>query len=587
MIETLSSSPGVEAVRTVRDSTWQPTAGPLTAGPPIAGPLDRVESEEEAIPANFTTPASPLEEWVDRMVMWLTKLPQNRTVDEDVAAVAPYETPEFQAYLESEGEELSSSEVWHLSMLLGMREAILRILMIGGRQDVYGMIFLVATLITLTSSFVLLAKYSKYFYTSLSIYHRRWRQKRADAKERQLDLKATKTVELLLGGENLPEDVETGHIEKGGIPPEQGKSAPPGTHPKGGQCPQCVSIYCTCLTLSQLPPKGGRAGETRSADAPRDAPLSQLHRTIERAATQQSARRQVLEPRERASAPLLYPSLPVDGREGALVEAPPPHFPAPVGETWSRIDPPRYRDDTVVGDIRIEVIDKSLEEREKGWQLVNDIRMTEDETLDELKLPALEWEDASGSRTMKDTVAVCRWIASIKQTKRMLGIADSTVLEIVRDKVPDSLKTRVLNVVTLPHLFSLALGEVPEKATTAMEIARRLSLGPPGGSDAQHTPQAVERYARETLDSVEELASVEPRADITTHLVTSIVESFPSAFSGSYMVKRALLQKWHEKFQANRSTMVSQLRIWLDEIKTTAAKQASREKSYGSQRSET
>ena len=307
-----------------------------------------------------------------------------------------------------------------------------------------------------------------------------------------------------------------------------------------------------------------------------------------------------------------------------------------------------------------DVIDKSLEERERGLKLVDDIRMTEEATLDDLsrlahqtpdtnpalvsvnersviasadaklrqavsshnqalsgaiwdrlvrvyltykrsaiqdklaqrtgqrafkppplKLPTLEWEEATGSRTTKDTVAVCRWIASIKQTKRLLGISDLTALEIVRDKVPDSLKSRVLNVLSLPELYAIAIGEVPDRFTTATEIERRLSTGPPSGPDSQHTPSMVEKYARDTLDLVEELASVEPRMDIPLRLATSIVESFPSAFGGSYLIKRKMLTEWQEKFQSNHYTMVSQLRCWLEEIKTAASKQAAREKSYG------
>ena len=200
-----------------------------------------------------------------------------------------------------------------------------------------------------------------------------------------------------------------------------------------------------------------------------------------------------------------------------------------------------------------------------------------------LQLPTLQWVDASGSRTMKDTVAVSRWIQSIKQSRRLLGIDDSTCLEIVRSKVPDSLKTRALTVVSLPALYALALGDVPEKHSTAREIERRLSSGPPGGPGALQTPQQVEKYARETLDLVEELASLESRAELTAQLVASIVDSFPSSYAGDFLAKRRLLEGWAAKFKANRSTRVAQLRIWLDNIRATAAKQMSRERSYGPQ----
>ena len=128
---------------------------------------DRVDSVEEILSTNKTKIASPLEKWVSRLVEWWTDPQQNLTSVGNGSKIAPYETPEFQAYLESGGEGLSSSQVWHLSMLVGMKEAILRISMIGGRQEEVGLIFLVATLITLLSSFLLLAHYSKSFCSSL------------------------------------------------------------------------------------------------------------------------------------------------------------------------------------------------------------------------------------------------------------------------------------------------------------------------------------------------------------------------------------------------------------------------------------
>ena len=71
-----------------------------------------------------------------------------------------------------------------------------------------------------------------------------------------------------------------------------------------------------------------------------------------------------LEPREQASAPLVYPKVPRDESGEALVEAPPPSYSNRVGSSRSGQDPPRYRDEVAVGDL---VVEKPL----KALQMLN------------------------------------------------------------------------------------------------------------------------------------------------------------------------------------------------------------------------
>ena len=332
----------------------------------------------EAMATNRTDSVPPLEEWSAWLVNWLTTLPQNRTAEQDGVALAPYDSPGFQEFLDSEVGNLTSPEIWQLSVLMGVREAVLQVSMIGARQDVYGLIFLIATMVTLASSFLLLAKYSRHCCASLSIYHRRWRQQRADATEAKLNLKAARTMCLLMRGEHLLGELEIGNIEKGGIPPEQGLSSTPGTDPEGRQCSQCFSIYCSCPAPSQLPLSGGRAGKGREVAVPLQGTLpkgiesaawkertkppniqfADEHGPIYKALKEQVVRLQAnprtLEPKEGARAPLLYPRVPREAEERVFVETPPPRYWEPSGETWRDNAPPRYRDETVVGDITIE-----------------------------------------------------------------------------------------------------------------------------------------------------------------------------------------------------------------------------------------
>ena len=321
---------------------------------------DRVDSVEEILSTNKTKIASPLEKWVSRLVEWWTDPQQNLTSVGNGSKIAPYETPEFQAYLESGGERLSSSQVWHLSMLVGMKEAILRISMIGGRQEVFGLIFLVATLITLLSSFLLLAHYSKSFCSSLSIYHRRWRQRKADEVEKQLDLKATETVRLLVRGGQLLEDDEVGQIERGGMPPEQGRYHLPGTHPGGKQCPQCASIYCECRPARSKTPSGEDRVEARLTSIFKE-PASITSGKRREGAGASMVGRTDLGLREEASAPLVYPKVPRDESGETLVEVPPPSYSDRVGSSRSGKDPPRYRDEVAVGDLVVEKPLKALQ----------------------------------------------------------------------------------------------------------------------------------------------------------------------------------------------------------------------------------
>ena len=60
---------------------------------------DRVDSVEEILSTNKTKIVSPLEKWVSRLVEWWTDPQQNLTSVGNGSRIAPYETPEFQAYL--------------------------------------------------------------------------------------------------------------------------------------------------------------------------------------------------------------------------------------------------------------------------------------------------------------------------------------------------------------------------------------------------------------------------------------------------------------------------------------------------------
>ena len=139
---------------------------------------------------------------------------------------------------------------------------------------------------------------------------------------------------------------------------------------------------------------------------------------------------------------------------------------------------------------------------------------------------------------------------------------------------------------TLTDLFAIAEGEVPQVNTVALDIERRLLAGPPGGPDALVTPQYVEQYARDILELLEEQASISPTMDTPLRVVEAVVESFPAAYSGSFIDKRKELKAWKEEYDSHRKLLVSQLRLWLENIKSSASEQSAREESYGPQWSE-
>ena len=200
-----------------------------------------------------------------------------------------------------------------------------------------------------------------------------------------------------------------------------------------------------------------------------------------------------------------------------------------------------------------------------------------------LRFPDLAWENPGGSRTMQDTIQFCRWKNSIKQTRRLARCSDTTALEVVRDKVPESLKSRVLNTMTLSDLFAIAEGELPPVNTVAEDIERQLKAGPLWSQESPVTPQMVEKYARKILKLLEDQACIAPMMDCPFRVVQSVVESFPVAYSGSFMKKREELAGWKNRYETEQILLVTQLREWLESIKSDAATQAQRESSYGPQ----
>ena len=325
---------------------------------------------EEVTPTN-STETSPSGMWFEWLVKWLSTLPQNRSEEQIEGAEFPYDISVFQDFLgeEMNPDETDSTDLWHLSLLMGVRETLVNLATVKERQDVYGLIFLVATTVTLVSSVILLSKNSRECLQSILHQIHRWKCQRALAADQKLDDKATKMMELLLRGVQCGDGL-TRELEEKDTPLAARSRAPTG-YVRVEACYRCNLEKCLCWKES--PPRRKARVEIRDlAESERLIPENPKQRTLPtsleldrergpilKVIADQNARKQfepAPSPPQRNEAAPIYPAISGMSERGVSVEAPPPLYPGTAAQPWSGATaPPRYREEPIVVGKRREI----------------------------------------------------------------------------------------------------------------------------------------------------------------------------------------------------------------------------------------